>query len=517
MGRSPLCRRSHALWSMAHAMPECAMLRERQRGLIWFLAWCLLTCLGVLVLARVALTQLREAFETDSRIVHRLLSQRVVQHDAVIAMLALLQAPRDAAQTVQPEQRLGSVYPQILQVLRRDADTAWPQDSLRVAEARSRQSRHAELDEVDFSSGRYRLVLGADPSSYALLIDLKSTVPWSEWPMPADSSPVRVTLEYAGQHSAIQPGRLDGGGWRFDFRKPLAAASQPFDAVAARQVGWHEMPWVQFLAWAAAMAALLLALRALQRQRAGRLRAEELLRLGQVARLNSLGELAAGMAHELNQPLTAVLANTQAASRLLDDDPPELATARTAMTQAVEQARRAASVVGRLRRIVQRPELSGQVHPVLLQEAVRNVLYLLEPEFSRRSVLPVLESSAPVTVLAAPVGLGQVIHNLLMNGLQALEEVDVTTRRLTLVTSQDKDLGTLSVCDTGPGLSPELMARIFEPFFTTRPAGLGLGLSLCETLATGMGGKLTASRLSPHGAEFRLSLPLASANDHHMP
>jgi C4-dicarboxylate-specific signal transduction histidine kinase len=86
------------------------------------------------------------------------------------------------------------------------------------------------------------------------------------------------------------------------------------------------------------------------RQRAERSRAEELLRLGQVARLNTLGELAAGMAHELNQPLTAVLASTQAARRLLDDDPPELDTARQAMAQAVEQARRASDVVGRLRR-----------------------------------------------------------------------------------------------------------------------------------------------------------------------
>ena len=112
--------------------------------------------------------------------------------------------------------------------------------------------------------------------------------------------------------------------------------------------------------WALVVAAVLTVLRHGLRQRAARSRAEELLRLGQVARLNTLGELAAGMAHELNQPLTAVLANTQAARRLLDDDPPELATARSAMAQAVEQARRAADVVGRLRRVVERPDATGQ-------------------------------------------------------------------------------------------------------------------------------------------------------------
>ena len=126
------------------------------------------------------------------------------------------------------------------------------------------------------------------------------------------------------------------------------------------------------------------------RQRAARSRAEELLRLGQVARLNTLGELAAGMAHELNQPLTAVMANTQAARRLLDDDPPELDTARQAMAQAVEQARRAADVVGRLRRVVERPDLAGQTQAVNLAEAVRRALYLLEPECQRRGVTPVV-------------------------------------------------------------------------------------------------------------------------------
>ena len=485
-------------------MQKCAMLQARQQKWVWLLAWCALTVLGGAVLARLALTQLREAFETDARIAHRLLSQRVVQHDAVMATLALLQAPRDAADQA-PEQRLSAVYPQILAVQRRDPGHAWPQGGLGEAEAQSRQRQHAVLANADLAAGRYQLVLGAAPASYALLIDLRATVPWSEWPMAPASSPVRVTLDYAGQQFVIQPGQLHEGGWRFDFRKPLAADSQPFDVVAVRQVGWQALPWGQFLAWAAAVAAGLAALRTLQRQRAARRRAEELLRLGQVARLNSLGELAAGMAHELNQPLTAVLANTQAASRLLADEPPELDTARSAMKQAVEQARRAASVVARLRRVVERPELVGQVQPVLLQDAVRNALYLLEPECSRRSVQPVVETSAPLmAVLAEPVALEQIIHNLLMNALQALEQVSPAERQLTLAMTAQQGQGVLSVRDTGPGLSAELLARMFEPFFTTREAGLGLGLSLCETLALGMGGTLSAHARPPRGAELRL-------------
>ncbi|WP_332775572.1 sensor histidine kinase [Polaromonas sp.] len=488
------------------------MLHALQRRLIWVLLWCAVTALGCVALARLQLTQLREAFETDARIVHRLLSQRVVQHDAVMATLALLQAAHDpAGSSAQPEQRLASVYPQFLGVRRRDHGALWPQDNLRAAEEQSRQSRRAVLADVDFSRGRYQLVLSAEPASYALLIDLRSTVPWSEWPMQPDTSPVRVTLEHAGQSFVVQPGHIGSDGWRFDFHKHLATPSQPFDVVALRQVGWRELPWGRMLAWALLVAGALAALMTLQRQRAGRRRAEELLRLGQVARLNTLGELAAGMAHELNQPLTAVLANTQAANRLLAEEPPELATARNAMTQAVEQARRACDVVGRLRRAVERPDLAGQVQAIVLQDAVRNALYLLEPECKRRHVEPQLEASAaPISVLAEPVALEQIIHNLLMNALQALEQVPARERQLRVTLDAEGTLGVISVADSGPGIAADVLPRIFEPFFTTREAGLGLGLSLCETLATGMGGSLMAAHNAPRGAVFRLSLPLAA-------
>jgi signal transduction histidine kinase len=262
-------------------------------------------------------------------------------------MLSVLQP---AGHATRPEQRLPSVYPQILKVQRRDPNGKWPTEQLQNAEADSRRLGHAVLSGADLSAGIYQIVLGANPASYAMQIDMRSMVPTSEWPMPIGSSPVRVTLEY-GKHSfVLQPGRIGGSGWNFGFRKQLAAPSQPFDLVAMRQVSWNELPWVQMAAWALVVAVTLAMLSSWQRQRHQRRRAEELLRLGQIARLNMLGELAAGMAHELNQPLTAILANTQAASRLLNEDPPEVDTARGAMMQAADQARRASDVVGRMRR-----------------------------------------------------------------------------------------------------------------------------------------------------------------------
>jgi len=154
------------------------------------------------------------------------------------------------------------------------------------------------------------------------------------------------------------------------------------------------------------------------------------------------------------------------------------------------------------------------VQPVLLDEAVRNALYLLEPEFSRRGAAPVLDTQGgPLAVLAEPVALEQIIHNLLMNALQAVEQVAGTRRRVVLGLRAEHGQGVLSVQDQGPGMAPQVLARIFEPFFTTRHGGLGLGLSLCETLAGAMGGTLTASSPASGGAQFSLSLPLAPPSE----
>ncbi|KQP13826.1 ATP-binding protein [Pseudorhodoferax sp. Leaf267] len=480
------------------------MVRKHSPLLWWLLAWAVLSLAGSLLLARLALERHHAAFETEARIVHRLLSQRVVAHDAVLATLALLQPGGDDAMA-----RLPSVYPQILSVSRSIAATPWADAALREAQAISRTAKGPVLADMDIAQGRYRMVLAAEPAAYALQVDIRSMVPWSEWPMAPADSPVAIALELGGQRLALQPGRIAERGWSYDFHKTLAAASQPFDVVARRTVRWAELPWGQMLAWSAMLAAALAVARWLQQQAAARRRAEALLRLGQVGRLNALGELAAGMAHELNQPLTALLANTQAARRLIAEEPPELDTARNAMGQAVEQARRASEVVGRLRRAVERPELGAAVQPVDLHAAVLKALDLLEPELRRRGVALQVDGMAGLRVLADPVALEQIVHNLLLNALQALEQTPAAGRSLALSLAREPAQGVLAVQDSGPGLPAEVLPHVFEPFFSTRAGGLGLGLSLCESLASGMGGSLSAANAALRGAVFRLRLPLA--------
>ena len=167
--------------------------------------------------------------------------------------------------------------------------------------------------------------------------------------------------------------------------------------------------------------------------------------------------------------------------------------------------------MNRLRRTVAPPATAGQLEPASLLAASRNALYLLQPELARLGITPKMVLDEPeFWVLAEPVALEQVIHNLLVNAVQALENVPATERTLTVLLNTAEHRGRLTLQDTGPGIPNNIVAHIFEPFFTTKKGGLGLGLSLCETLTSGMGGTLTAYNRPPRGAEFCLSLPLAA-------
>ena len=492
-------------------------MKHRLRAVgAWLLAWLLLGTAGAVWLARDGLRQLHDDFDTQARIAHRLLSQQVVQYDAVLATLALLGSSEDRREA---ESRLSSVYPSILSVLRRDAAQGWADPRLAAAEAQSHAARRAQLGPIDLQRGRYWLVMAAQPVSYALEVDLARTVPWADWPMDPQTSPERVSLDLGEHLYVVQPGSAAGGLWHFDFRKHLASASQDFEVVAGRDVRLRELPWGAMTAWLAAVALALAGLRAWLRQRTERRRAEELVRFGQVARLNALGELAAGMAHELNQPLTAVLANTQAARRLLDDaGPDDLATARTAMGNAVAQARRASEVVGRLRRVIERPTAQGRSQTLLLAEVLQRALHLLEPEFARHGIAatlaPLAESPGAATLRAQgdPVAVEQIVHNLLVNAMQALAAQRAPERRIAVsYGAAGAGACQVQVCDNGPGIAPDTLAHIFEPFFSTREHGLGLGLSLCETLAQDMNGSLTAAPAPAGGACFTLTLPQPTA------
>ncbi|MDP4302381.1 sensor histidine kinase [Leptothrix discophora] len=485
---------------------------------------------SALLLLRDHATQ-REAFEAQARIAHRLLSQQAVQHEAILGSLVLLQAG-DGPVATRPEQRLSALFGQIVSVDRRGPGEAWPEVTWVEAEARARRDGHAALvtpsaDEFG-RAGRFRIVQPGHPHSYALQIALARMVPRTEWPERVghgpDAAPLRMALQADGGASwslPLPPGtdaaRLPGGGWSFAFHKRLATASQPFDLVVRWDSGWAGWPWGGLLAvWLLSLGGVLglwTLRRDWQAQAERQRRAEAQLRIGQAARLNALGERAAGIAHELNQPLTAVLASTQAADRLLAEDPPELETARSAMQQAVRQARRASEVLQRLRALVQPgEEAAGADEPaaVALAPAVRQALDLLSTELERLAVQPALDLPDTLALQADAVTLEQILHNLLSNALQAMTQVPVAERRLVIAAhARGPDAIELRVTDQGLGVPEARRAQLFEPFFTTRDGRLGLGLSLCETLAASAGGSLHFEPAEPRGAVFVLRMPAA--------
>ncbi len=146
-----------------------------------------------------------------------------------------------------------------------------------------------------------------------------------------------------------------------------------------------------------------------------------------------------------------------------------------------------------------------------LTDAVRDALYLLEPQCRAHRVTTAIVSDGDVEVLADPIALEQVIHNLVTNALHALDQTDASDRSLTLTIARTATHGELRIKDNGPGIALDALPRLFEPFFTTRidGSGLGLGLSVCQSLITNMDGHISAQNRSSRGAEFTVTLPLA--------
>jgi C4-dicarboxylate-specific signal transduction histidine kinase len=225
-----------------------------------------------------------------------------------------------------------------------------------------------------------------------------------------------------------------------------------------------------------------------------------------MARVASLGELATSIAHEVNQPLSAIVSNARAASRMIDAPSPDLAEIRAALDDIVTGGNMAAGVIRRVRSLVAMEHVLGEA--VDLNQIVREVVELVSPDMASRKVtiqtdladdLPVAKGDA--------IGLQQVLVNLLTNGAQAMRDIEPPSRVLVIRTEgQDKDL-VVSVKDCGVGLDEDIKEHMFEPFFTTKSSGLGMGLSINRTIIESHGGRLWATHNPDRGATFHFSVP----------
>jgi PAS domain S-box-containing protein len=244
-----------------------------------------------------------------------------------------------------------------------------------------------------------------------------------------------------------------------------------------------------------------------------RRRAEEELRrtqsdLAHVARVMTMGELAVSIAHEVNQPLMAIVTNAGTCLRWLRDGQLDVAMARQAAQRVVEDGHRAGDIVASIRSLARKA--APDVQPVGIEELVVEVLDLLNGELRARGVTTRLEfGPAPTEILGDRVQLQQVVMNLVMNAVEAMSQVDGEHRLLTVSTYPSSGFVEVSIADTGGGLKHEDKERVFEAFVTTKPGGVGMGLSICRSIVEAHGGRIRATDNLPNGSAFRFTLPLA--------
>jgi PAS domain S-box-containing protein len=243
------------------------------------------------------------------------------------------------------------------------------------------------------------------------------------------------------------------------------------------------------------------------RKRAEAASRDSLSELARVARLTTMGEMTASIAHEINQPLGAIVTSGSAGLRWLTNATPDLEEARASLKRIVKEGHRAGQVISGIRAMLRKG--SNVKEPLDVNELIRDVLMLAHGEIENQKVVIRTELEENLSrVLVDRIQLQQVVLNLVMNGIDAMSTLGDRTRVLKLRSGQNGLSGvTLTVEDVGTGIDNSIVDRIFEAFFTTKAHGMGMGLSICRSIAVAHGGQLSVSPGHPFGSVFQLDLP----------
>ncbi|MCR4266814.1 sensor histidine kinase [Nitratireductor sp. ZSWI3] len=494
---------------------------------LWpILLWVLLLLLAGGALAAYQRLTLVSELGQESTILHRLVSQRADQHDAHMTALSAIAVagegrradlfldvaatitrfyPRiDNVQLVPLAERqatigIGSLPPAVAEEIRNAARSS---DGRIVLLARTERPNHYMMVKrsPNTDAALYGLALGIDAGRL-----IGEAGPF--WSRPS----VSLRLSLPGGESLYGPAVLPSSA---RFSKPLGSASQPLLLETGMEIGFADLfPPLRTALVAAAVSLLYLAALAVFRQRArtraamrqARLSTVEA-RLAHASRVNALGEMASGLAHELTQPLTAILAQAQAGRRLLGRG--DAAALEAVLEDTVTQARRASGILERFRDW-SRPQRAAP-SAFDLREAIGNVEALMAQATKPGGVRLELDMPrTPVLVVADPVEMEQVVFNLVRNAVEALEGAD-GPGRVTVALALDGTRAVLEVADNGPGVRDDLRRRLFTPFTTTRTGGTGLGLALSQRLVERAGGEISLVD-GGSGAKFRVVLPSADA------
>jgi C4-dicarboxylate-specific signal transduction histidine kinase len=244
-----------------------------------------------------------------------------------------------------------------------------------------------------------------------------------------------------------------------------------------------------------------------------RLRTEAQLRrlqadFAHAARVSMLGELATSIAHEVKQPLAAIVTNAETSLRWLAREEPNLAKARDLITRVAASARRANDIIQRVRNMAVKQEPERLI--LDLAEVIDEALHFVRHDLDARSItLSRADAGELPPVVGDRVQLQQVVVNLLINSIQAIAQADPQERRIVLEIDADAaEVVTLSIHDSGPGVAEANLDRVFDGFFTTKDTGMGIGLAICQSIIGEHGGKIAVANHPAGGAVFRVILPV---------
>lgn len=435
--------------------------------MIKIVGWLLLTLVSSGGLVAYFLQQQYEEKSAEFRILYRDVTIKLSQHDAIIP---LLPANR-------PEWEVQKLFPQIIR---------WRQHS----GIEPRRSIVAE------KQGRYWLNI----DNQSLLIDLNRLI--SD---VVEKKPFKyLTIQWNNATLFEQGAASPNDYWRWE--KEISSQSQPFMLIADDQPNWAEMPWPLILTPALFWGLVLYLINQYRANKRRRDIADMRNQYAELTRLNTMGELAAGIMHELNQPLTAILSYNQTALRLIQQQRTEQVP--SLLDAAVVQIKRTDALLQQFRQKLTSQQADYQ--PIVLARLWAQVITLLDTEISSKKIRVSSHIPDDLPVLfAPPLWIEQILHNIVHNAVQAQDDNAAGTAWINLA-AQTSDNGiSITITDGGPGLSELALQQVFMPFFTTRAAGIGLGMALTETLIQRLNGSINVCNIAGlGGASFTLWLPV---------
>ena len=365
------------------------------------------------------------------------------------------------------------------------------------------------------------------------LRDMIETIPAMAWTAGPDGSKPFVNRRWA-EFTGLSTYDSAVSGWTdavhpedrqayADKRRACFAAGEPFESEARFRAVSGEYRWLlaravpfrdvhgRIIRWYG----LLTDIEDRKRIEEHRERLRELEReLAHINRISMMGELAASIAHEVNQPLSGVVSNGSACLRWLAANVPNLDEARDAARRIVRDGKRAAEVLTRIRTLTRRA--SPPEERLDVNETIRDVLVLVEDKAKREDVSIRTDFADDVLpVLGDRVQLQQVVLNLVMNAIEAMSTVGERPRELLMRTRRTENQVQVTVEDSGPGLDPNGMEKIFDPFYTTKASGMGMGLSICRSIVHSHGGRLWATAKDSPGTMLHFALPIYRGEELH--